>query len=175
MSGSDPILDLRGMLFLQERLIEAQSALPADDPGLTIPEENRVLGVVTEIGLEQLTIIVAGYINGDARLLNTLGGGLLGNLYEYPQVARSARILVDTAQNLFDYSSVDTNSRPLPVANMVRFTLLTLHERRVVEIPGPEVITPNHPFHPLFQATTLLSDELHNIQEQMDKANPPKP
>src|SRR5205823_5157528 len=151
-----------------ERLEEVAGMLgPAADA--SVPEDKRVLGVVVEIGLQPSevmmaadagavrsgtgpgmtflmpeAVMIAGYANGDARLLRTSGGGLLGDLYTFSNVAEAAKALCAVAQPLIEKLSPWSDVPPLPAVDMVQVTVLTIKQRYASQAPGPEVIKPGH-------------------------------
>lgn len=165
---------LRDLLYSQARLEETQSLLQPTDPAYLIPEANRVLGVVAEIGYpHQVAIIIAGFANGDARVLSSKGGGLLGDLSQHPDIASAAKALVATAlvataQPLYTTLPIETDLPPLSPPDLVRFALLTKHERRVAQAPGPEIIQPGHPLHVIFTAMNNLVTQLQDLMDRMD-------
>ncbi len=88
---------LRDLLYSKERLKEVVSML--DQPATAA----SILGVVMEIGLPEGAAMVAGYANGDARLLWSMGGGLLGDLYQHKEIAEAAKSLCATVQPLLTH------------------------------------------------------------------------
>jgi hypothetical protein len=156
---------LRKLLYQQQWLDEVESGLGLDQPAAP----DRVLGVVTEIGLESNAVIVAGFANGDARLLWTSGGGLIGMLSAYPAINKAARELVAVAQPLVSGIPVEDEVPPVPAEAMVRFALLTRGGCHAIEVPGPEVIQPYHPLYTLYTGMNNLLTELRLVQEELDR------
>lgn len=154
MAGS-----MRALLYARERLEEVTGML--DQP----PMPDDVLGVVAEIGIEQGAVMVAGYANGDARLLFTMGGGLLGDLYQFPNIAEAAKTLCAIAQSLVGQMPVEKNLPPLPTVDNVRMAVLTTAHQYASEAPGPEIIQPAHPLQKAFAAATRLFEELQALQD----------
>jgi len=191
--------DLRDLLYAKERLEEVAGMLgPAADA--SVPDDNRVLGVVVEIGLQPSevmmaadaeavasgtgpgmtflmpeAVMIAGYANGDARLLRTSGGGLLGDLYTFSNIAEAAKALCAAAQPLIEKLSPQSELPPLPAVDMVQFTVLTVGQRYSSQAPGPEVIKPGHILHEVYAAASHLFDQLRALQDQADapKEQPP--
>jgi hypothetical protein len=144
--------------------------LEADDPTSRTPDSSRVLGVVVEIGLQEGAFLIAGYANGDARLLYSNGGGLLGDLYEYPNIAEAARSVVDVAQPLLDTLPVESELPPLPAADMVRVAILTINTRHATQVPGPAIVHPQHPLNKLFSTSNDLATELFALQKSLNES-----
>jgi hypothetical protein len=120
-------------------------------------------------------VMIAGYANGDARLLRTSGGGLLGDLYQFPNIAEAAKTLCATVQPLLEKLSPQSELPPLPVVDMVHVTVLTMKQRYSSQAPGPEVIKPGHVLHAVYGAASNLFDQLRALQEQANaqKEQPP--
>ena len=161
---------LRKLLYQQQWLDEVQAGLGPNEP----PVPDRVLGVVAEIGLESNAAIVAGFANGDARLLWTSGGGLIGMLSTYPAIYKAARELVAVAQPLVSGIPLEDEVPPVPAEAMVRFALLTPGGRHATEVPGPDVIQPYHLLYTLYAATKNLLNELLRVQEELDRLDADK-
>ncbi len=87
---------------------------------------NQVLGVVVEIEYEQSVVIVAGYADGESRLLlGGGGGGVIGKKESFPEETRvAAKELVAAAQPFVSNLPLET-ARDLPKQGQVRFALLT--------------------------------------------------
>ena len=161
---------MRDLLYSQVRLEEIRSLLEPDVPASSIADSIRVLGVVTEIGLQDGVFMIAGYANGDARLIYSNGGGLLGDLYQYPNIAQAARRAVSTAQSLLDALPIELDLPPLPTADVVRIAILTMNERHAIQVPGPAIIMRMHPLNALFSATNDLATELFNLQTSLNES-----
>jgi len=182
--------DLRDLLYAKERLEEVAGMLgPTADA--SVAEDKRVLGVVVEIGLQPSevmmaadaqavasgtgpgmtfmmpeAVMIAGYANGDARLLRSSGGGLLGDLYTFPNIAEAAKALCAAAQPLIEKLSPQSELPSLPAVDIVQVTVLTMKQRYSSEAPGPEVIKPGHMLHAVYAAASNLFDQLRALQEQ---------
>jgi hypothetical protein len=182
--------DLRDLLYAKERLEEVAGML-GPEADASVPEDKRVLGVVVEIGLQPSevmmaadaeavasgtgpgmtflmpeAVMIAGYANGDARLLRTSGGGLLGDLYQFPNIAEAAKALCAAAQPLVEKLSPRSGLPPLPAVDMVQFTVLTIGQLYSSQAPGPEVIKPGHVLHEVDTAALHLFEQLRALQEQ---------
>jgi hypothetical protein len=180
---------MRDLLYAKQRLEEVAGMLgPAFGAG--VPEGKRVLGVVVEIGLQpsnvaiaadaeavasgtgpgmsflmQEAVMIAGYANGDARLLWTTGGAVVGNLYMFKEIADAARNLCSLTQSLLDQLQPQPAIPPLPAVDVVRVTALTLKNMYSTEVPGPEIIGSGHPLNPIYLAARKLYDEVQALNE----------
>jgi hypothetical protein len=164
----NPILALREMLFSEQRLDESLNVDGAEPQSLQDVEPDRVLGVVTEIGYKLGTVIIAGFANGDARLLWTTGGGLIGDLSRFPNIAGAAQELVKVGQEYVLQFPISPD-RPLPAPDRVRFSLLTTGGVHAMEESEFDVQMPGHPYFDLFVATNALITELRLLEEGMQK------
>jgi hypothetical protein len=180
---------MRDLLYSKQRLEEvAQMLGPVSGAGVI--DENRVLGVVVEIGLQpsevtmaadaeavssgtgpgmsflmQEAVMIAGYANGDARLLWTAGGGVVGDLYQFKEIADAARNLCSLLQPLLDQLQPQAAVPPLPATDIVRVTALTSQSLYSTEVPGPEIIVSTHPLNPVYVAARKLYDEVQALNE----------
>ena len=180
---------LRDLLYAKQRLEEVAGMLgPGIDAG--VAEDKRVLGVVVEIGLPpsnvvlaadaeavtlgtssttsymiQEVVMIAGYANGDARVLWTTGGGIVGDLYQFKEIADAARNLCSLAQPLVEQLQHQADVPPLPATDIVQVTVLTSQSLYSTQVRGPEIIGPNHPFNPVYVAARKLYDEVQAISE----------
>jgi hypothetical protein len=151
---------MRDLLYIKERLEEVAGMLPQPVAPAT------VLGVVVEIGLPNDTILIAGYANGDARLLWDSGGGMVGDLYNISNIAEAAKALCDAAQYLPQHLAVETTLPPLPAQDIVRIAVLTMDQRFATQAPGPQIVHPDHPLHATFTAANNLFEQLQALQEK---------
>jgi hypothetical protein len=164
----DAMMGLRDLLYSGQRLDEAREG--AGDAPKGVSERDRVLGVVTELGVGGGVAIAAGFANGDARLFFSSGGGLIGDLSQFHGIDRAARALVATAQLMLN-STPRAEGNDLPGQDMVRFALLTPGGVHAVTAPGPEVTSPGSPLYPLFVAANDLLTELRLVEERTRKQN----
>jgi hypothetical protein len=165
----NPMLALRELLFSEQRLSESLNADGAQAQSLQDVEPDRVLGVVTEMGYSRGIVIIAGFANGDARLLWTTGGGLIGDLSRFPNIARAAQELVRVGQE-YVHSFPMSTERSLPAPDRVRFSLLTPGGVHATEESEFNVQMPGHPLFDLFVATNALITELRLLEEGMKKS-----
>lgn len=154
---------IRDLLYAKERLEEVAGMLPEQGAPTT------VLGVVVEIGLPQDTVMIAGYANGDARLFWGTGGGFLGELYQFPDIAEAAKALCACAKPLIGELPLESDLPSVPAADVVRVAVLTLEERYASSAAGPEIIKPGHMLNATFTAANKLFEQLQVLQEQMGK------
>lgn len=159
--------NLRSLLYSDQWLDEVKSTLHPGDPALSIPESERVLAVITEItwGADKGSEALAGFANGNARLLYSLGGGILGDLFQFSNIAASAKALVSIGQNAFASLPVEQDLPSLPPIDHVRVAVLTATERKAITVPGPEIIRPEHPLFRLFQSRNELWTQLFELQK----------
>ncbi|HET9493815.1 MAG TPA: hypothetical protein VFR15_06265 [Chloroflexia bacterium] len=159
----DVMMGMRDLLYSEQRLDEAREGAGGAPEG--VAESDRVLGVVTELGIGGGVAIAAGFANGDARLFFSSGGGLIGDLSQFPGIDRAARALVATGQLMLD-AIPEAEGNDLPGQDMVRFALLTPGGIHAATAPGPEVTSPGSPLYPLFVAANDLLTELRLVEEQ---------
>jgi hypothetical protein len=150
---------LRDLLFSSARLEETASMLAHP------PTPSDVLGVVVEIGLPDNAVIIAGYANGDARLLWDSGGAVVGDLYQFNEIATAAKALCSTAQSLLDHLPSQPDIPPLPQVDIVQVTALTPGGLYSSHAPGPDIITSTHPLKPLYAAAMVLYKEVQALNE----------
>jgi hypothetical protein len=149
---------LRELLYAKVRLDEVAAMLG------NAPAPGEVLGVVVEIGLQGDTVMIAGYANGDARLLYDSGGGVLGDLYRFAGIAEAARALCATAQSAVQYLSPQSAVPPPPAEDVVQVSALTMEQLYTSQVPGPEIIEPGHELNSTFVAANNLFDQLQQLQ-----------
>lgn len=153
MAGS-----LRDLLYSKERLDEVAGMLGHS------PAAGEVLGVVVEIGLPGDTVMIAGYANGDARFVYNSGGGVLGDLFQFADIAEAAKALCATAQPLLQQLTPQTAVPPMPALDVVRVSALAMGQIYSGEAPGPQIVTPGHPLNEVFTAANNLFDRLNQLQ-----------
>lgn len=163
-SNADAVLGLRDMLYSKERLNEALEDYRSQHDGQQEAEPGMVLGVVAEIGMERGAAIIAGYVNGDARIFWTTGGGIIGDMRQYPDIVNAAKALVRTAQKVVAQLPVET-TRPLPDPGRIRFALLTLAGMHVADEKQSDVEEPNHPLYQLYASLQDLITQLRLLDE----------
>jgi hypothetical protein len=156
---------LRDLLYSSEWLKEVETA-----PGPGKVSQDQLYGVVVEVGLDEGAVTIAGFANGDARLLYSTGGGLIGSLSIYPEVARAAATLCKVGQQMLEAFPEESQVPPLPQAGIARFALLTPGGRRATEVPIGDVTQPGHPVYTLFTAATNLLTKLNDVQNELDQA-----
>ncbi len=130
-------------------------------------DADRVLGLVLEIGAERGVVIVAGYADGDARLLWTSSGGLLVPMRD-PEVFQAAREATRMAEPLTALLRLDT-LRPLPGRGRVRVTVLTPGGMHTAEEQEPSLQQPGHRLYPTYRAMHRLLNGLIRVQEERKK------
>ncbi len=163
-SNADAVLGLRDMLYSKERLDEALEDYRSQDDSRQKAEPGMVLGVVVEMGMEKGAAIIAGYVNGDARIFWTTGGGIIGDMRQYPDIVNAAKALVGTAQNVVAQLPVET-SRPLPDPGRIRFALLTRAGMHVADEKQSDAEKPSHPLYQLYASLQDLITQLRLLDE----------
>jgi hypothetical protein len=153
---------LRELLYSKERLDEVAGMLDH------APARGEVLGVVVEIGLPGDTVMIAGYANGDARLFHDSGGGLLGDLFRFPDIAEAAKALCATAQPAQQDLTPQSAVPPLPAIDLVQVSALTIGQLYSSQAPGPEIIEPGHKLNSIFVAANNLFDHLSRLQDNAE-------
>jgi hypothetical protein len=160
----NPILALREMLFSRQRLEEAFDAFRPQIESLEAADPELALGVVTEMGMQRGAVIVAGFANGDARLFWTTGGGLLGDLSVFPNIAVAAREMVQTAQRFVSILPVSAD-HPLPERGRVRVSILTPGGVHTTDEDEEEMQMPAHALFDLYASTHSLIAQLRRLEE----------
>ena len=160
----EAVLGLRDLLYSEERLDEAMEVHRPQYKTLKELDPNTVLGVVVDIGLQGGTATVAGFANGDARLFWNTGGGIIGDMRDYPAIAQAAKVLVETAQPIVTSLPVET-THPLALPQRIRFALLTPGGTHVADEAQDEVQKPSHRLYPLFLAMNDLLTQLRLLDE----------
>jgi len=180
---------MRDLLYAKQRLEEVAGML-GPDFGAGVPEEKRVLGVVVEIGLPpsnvtlaadadamtlgtgsgiaymiQEAVMIAGYANGDARLVWSSGGAVVGDLYQFKEIADAARDLCSLTQPLLEHLQTQSSVPPLPDTDIVQVTALTAQSLYSTQVPGPEIIGPTHPLDTIYVAARKLYEEIQALNE----------
>jgi hypothetical protein len=162
------MMGLRDLLYSEHRLDEALDAYRPGISSLHEADPGLVLGVVAEIGMERGAVIVAGFANGDARLLYTTGGGIIGDLTAFPKIAAAAKAFVGAAQPLATTLPLET-AHPLPAPGRVRFALLTPGGTRVADVSEAEMDRPTAELRPVIAALNDLITELRTLDESSGK------
>jgi hypothetical protein len=160
----NPILGLRELLFSRHRLDESLNVYRPEIETLEEADPDLVLGVVTEMGMRGGAVIIAGFANGDARMLWTSGGGLLGDLSVFPNIANAAKKLVETAGPYVSQLPL-VKDHPLPERKRVRISILTPGGVHATDESEAEIQMPAHPLFDLFVATNSLITELRQLEE----------
>lgn len=168
-SRQDTMLTLRQTLYARKRLSEALEGYQPQYMSLQDAPGNMVLGVVAEMGIEGAVVIVAGFANGDARLFLTTGGGIMGDLQEYPDVAVAAKALVAAAQPLAAGLPLD-DLQPLPPTGRVHFALLTPAGAHMIDESQADVSQTTHAMHPLYRAMDELAAQLGRLDEHAGRS-----
>jgi hypothetical protein len=150
---------LRDLLYAKERLDEVAGML-----GHT-PAPGDVLGAVVEIGLPGDAVMIAGYANGDARLFHETGGGVVGDLYQFANIAEAAKALCAAAQSALQSLSPQSEVPPLPAEDIVQVSALTMEQIYSSQAPGPQIIEAGHALNHVFVAANNLFDQLQQLQE----------
>ena len=92
----------------------------------------EVLGVICEIGDPDGLVVIAGFFDGQGRLLLGSGGGVVGNTADNESVAAAAQQLVLAATPVASKWAVRRN-RSLPEVGQARIVLLTPAGTRIYE------------------------------------------
>lgn len=134
----------------------------------SVQEARTVLGVVVEMGKDEGAFIVAGYADGDARMLWTTGGGLLGPMQDHPEVAGEAKSLTKKAEPATTFLPIKVE-RPLPTVGRVRFAILTpagMHvaDEKEIDVSGNQ----NHRMYPVYLSTHKLLTQLFRIYQSKE-------
>lgn len=133
---------------------------------------DKVLGVVAEIGVDVGVMIVAGYQDGESRILWTTGGGLIGTPTDEKVIA-AAKELALAGQPLAGQPLAGqlphAADRPLPKPKRVRFALLTLGGMRAGEEGLSAAEGGASKFSPLYSATTRLMNLLLKEYQQREQ------
>ncbi len=129
------------------------------------PEASKILGVVVEMPINNGTVLIAGFEDGDARLLTSSGFGIIGEMKKIKETANSSKALIKTTERFSDSFSV-CSSRPLPDNGKIRFAILTPAGMRVADGILTEVEQPSHHLHPIFIAMNDLLTNLRLAYEQ---------
>lgn len=158
---------IRDVLYGRAWIEEVESTLKESDPASSVPETSRVLEVIIETGLKPyLTMTVAGFANGNARLIYNDNGGVFGDLFEFPEIAESAKELVKAGQAVREQLPIETEIGPLPPVDHVRFVIITATERRADTVPGPQVVAQDHLLFQLFVCCNQLWTRLSDLQDR---------
>lgn len=137
-------------------------------------ETHTVLGVIVEMGMDKgYTAIVAGYADGDARMLWTSGGGLLGPMQSDPKISEAAKSLVKSAEPTTAFLPIETN-RPYPATGRVRFAILTPAGMYVADEREPDVRNPNHRLYVAYMSMHKLLTQLIRVYSSSENGELPK-
>lgn len=140
-------------------------------------EANHILGVVCEFELTGVTALVAGYSDGDARLLTSKGFAMIGVMQQHPDISGAAVELVNSAKPLTQHFEPIT-SRPLPEVGMIRVSILTPAGTRAAYMDQSEIANPDHALHPLWSAMQDLLTAFRVVGERTgmvsNQQNPPE-
>jgi hypothetical protein len=118
-------------------------------------EADKVLGAVVELGWFGGTITIAGYADGDARLLMSSGAGFIGEMTQIPEVSKAAQALVTAADRLVGSLPVSTD-RPLPEQGRAGFYILTPGGTHAVDEAESEAKRPGHHLRGMYSAAQDL-------------------
>jgi hypothetical protein len=135
-------------------------------------EASMVLGVVVEMGHDEGTFIVAGYADGDARMLWTTGGGLLGSMQEHREVTEAAKNLVKSAGPATALLPLKVE-RPLATPGRVRFAILTPAGMHVADEKEADVLKQNHRLHAVYRAMHELLAHLFRLYRSREGSETP--
>jgi hypothetical protein len=122
------------------------------------PQADEVLGVVSEVGLDDGAVIVAGYPDGVGRLFWSRGGGVIGDGQPEP-VQRAARGLVRAAAHVVAGLSPGAR-RGLPERGVYSLTVLTPSGAMVADEEIKQAEEESHPLHAVYVAGIQLFSEL---------------
>lgn len=118
-------------------------------------DSSKVLGVVVETRVFDSTALVAGFADGDARLLVSSGFAILGDYTQFPRVVEASSALVAEAEKMLPTMPVET-SRPLPEKGRIRFYALTPAGMHVIEDSEREVGRRGHQLYPFYSCMQNL-------------------
>lgn len=124
--------------------------------------DTEVLGVICEIGATDGLVVVAGFFDGQARLLLGDGGGVIGNTAGNERIAAAAQQVVFAATPIAPKWSVRRN-RSLPETGQARIVLLTpagtrIHETSIDELDNGETAA-----RPVWKAIQNLESALQPL------------
>ena len=99
-------------------------SVTADQLGLVLSSDNTIVyGVIMDWGMNEGIATVVSYQTGDASLYISSGGGVIGG-GQHKNVNIAAKQFVSKAQACLHHA-IKTDSTTLPIANEVKFYLLT--------------------------------------------------
>jgi len=127
-------------------------------------EADSALGAVVENGFAGGSWIVAGFADGDARIFWSSGGGLIGDMNRYPEVASLAKKLVACAQAA-EYELSYCENWPIPASGRFSFSVLTPAGVRRLEMKESDMYH-DHALMPAFAALSELFSLLLEIFEK---------
>ncbi len=131
-------------------------------------QANKVMGVVMEWGMRGVVILVAGYADGDARLLMSKGMNMIGEMTQYPEIVRASQRLCAAAKPHVSSLPRD-ESRQLPSDGMVRFYILTPGGAHVAEESERALHGTTNPLHELFVRTHDVLTGLRHLHESAER------
>ena len=145
------------ILGVRERLYDPELVTGL---GLQDLEPGNLYGMVIEIGVSGTVILVAGFLEGTARLYWGTGGGVIGAKEGLPEaIAQTAQSLVYAAIPLAPSIPVETE-RTLPEEGQVRFAFLCKGEVRAIMGGIAQLQTNQTPLAILWYAANVLMNLL---------------
>ena len=131
------------------------------DLGLGADDNDRVFGVVTELGGDERVQTIVALLDGTASRYVSTGGGTVG-AGEHEPVAEAARSLVAMGQVLRGQTE-PTEDFPPPTVGRVRFHLLTVGGGRSAEAAKNELDDHRHGLSPLYEVAQALIAQIDLI------------
>lgn len=132
--------------------------------GLSITDftpKNSVFGVIMDMTLSNGNATVSGFIDGNASIYWSAGGGVIGGI-GHKHIRDAAKAFVESSDSFVDKLTL-VQSCPLPKENWNSFYILTKRGILGGTFKKEKLSSRNHEFYPLFKSAHDLITQLRMV------------
>lgn len=140
-----------------------------EDLQLSLPAGKiTVYGIVMDWGIPEGAVTMTSFMNGDASLYFSSGGGLLGG-GQHQKISNAAKQFVSLAQNFLG-KATRTENKPLPQNNEIKFYLITNKGIYVGQDTMENFEGKTSDWLPLYKKAHEVLTELRLVYQEREKA-----
>ena len=121
----------------------------AEQLGINEIENDKVYGLVTEMGMDIGTATVAAFLTGDASIYLSSGGGFIGG-GSHQDVNEKIKVIVEKIQK-FKQDAVKIKNAELPKSDEIRFNFLTKNGLYQINAKNDEIMSEKSKFTELYK------------------------
>ena len=147
--------------------MSALTVFPSQISASAAYRDATVLGILMDTGQEKAVVTLTSFVNGDASLYFSAGGGVIGGI-GHADVRIAARRFTQFAGALVSEMSKCTDF-PLPVVGQTTFYVITTGGVFTLTAPEQQLSAGLHDFSPLYHAGHYVISRLLNMIQKRNE------